>query len=288
MGHKDINLGKIQEGSYVFSGNYSFAEYLTQITKWPNQTYIRYTVLEWWSIYDIDADLVKKWYVQAGEFVSYVSDQEKISSLSQQFEFLGSLSLENLEWFLYPDTYHIDIDTPFIKQLIAQQLRNFEKKVRNKISWELINFTSKLQQNNISMSVPMDFYKIIILASVLEKEERANKNKPTVAGIFLKRLGIWMRLDADITLCYGLKEAYQSCTPKIIAQNIADSDNIYNTRQRKELPPQPISNPSFASIDAVVNFQSSDYVYYLHDNDGYIHYGKTIAEHNQNKQLYLK
>lgn len=73
---------------------------------------------------------------------------------------------------------------------------------------------------------------MISLASVIEKEERNNSYKPTIAGIFLNRLDIRMRLDADITLCYGLKKPYDACTPTIIVQNLKDNTNAYNTRQR--------------------------------------------------------
>jgi UPF0755 protein len=69
------------------------------------------------------------------------------------------------------------------------------------------------------------------LASVVEKEERNTKNKPTVAGIFINRLANGMRLDADITLCYGLHEAYETCIPSMIARKVSDKTNIYNTRQ---------------------------------------------------------
>jgi UPF0755 protein len=53
------------------------------------------------------------------------------------------------------------------------------------------------------------------------------------------------------------------------------------------MPPQAISNPAVDSIDAVLNFVDSDYVYYLHDSKGGIHYGSTLAEHNANKRKYL-
>ena len=97
-----------------------------------------------------------------------------------------------------------------------------------------------------------------------------------------------MRLDADITLCYGLQQPYEACTPAVIAQHINDTTNPYNTRQQKGLPPQPISNPSVESIVAALNPQASDYLFYLHDKSGNIHYAKTVDEHNQNKVNYLQ
>lgn len=292
MTHKALDLGKIQEGSYVFSGDYSFGTFLNQIAKWPTQNYIRYTVLEGWSMYDIDEDLHKKWYELNwsgwGQYVMYVSDPAKIADLMQQFEFLRQFNVNTLEGFLYPDTYFIDANKPFVQQLVVQQLRNFEKKIWTSMSTQLINFKNTLSLKGIRLGIDMTPYQILTLASVIEKEERSAVNKPTVAGIFLKRLSIGMRIDADITLCYGLKTGYETCTPALIAKSVDDSKNPYNTRQQKWLPPTPIASPTATSVDAVLNFTASDYLFYLHDMEGKIHYGRTVAEHNANKNQYLK
>lgn len=96
-----------------------------------------------------------------------------------------------------------------------------------------------------------------------------------------------MKLDADITLCYGLKTSYTLCTPAVIGRNVGDSHNAYNTRAVRGLPPTPICNPTQQSINAVLNPTNSEYLYYLHDMQGNIHYGRTLDEHNVNKAKYL-
>jgi UPF0755 protein len=154
---------------------------------------------------------------------------------------------------LYPDTYNTDANTSIIDQLVYLQLENFNNKV-----WKPnADFIANQGGNR---------YHDVILASIVEKEERNPDNKPTVAGIFLKRLQIGMTLDADITLCYGLKQPYANCTPSVIAQNISDKNNPYNTRAVHGLPPTPISNPTAESISAVLHPQTTDYLYYLHDS----------------------
>jgi UPF0755 protein len=179
-----------------------------------------------------------------------------------------------LEGFLYPDTYNVDGDNT-IDQLVYLQLEAFKNKVYLPHQAEIAG-----QGNNR--------YSTLILASVVEKEERNIANKGIVAGIFIKRLQNNMRLDADITLCYGLHQAYEICTPSVIAQHISDTTNPYNTRQQKGLPPQPIANPSVQSIVAALNPQASNYLFYLHGKDGVIHYGRTVDEHNANKVNYLQ
>jgi len=96
-----------------------------------------------------------------------------------------------------------------------------------------------------------------------------------------------MKIDADITLCYGLQTSYTNCTLAVIGKNVNDANNKYNTRAVRGLPPTTICNPTRESINAVVNPQTSDYLYYLHDMDGNIHYGRTLEEHNANKAKYL-
>jgi UPF0755 protein len=155
-------------------------------------------------------------------------------------------------------------------------LDNFNKRVWGIYSGQVKSFSK------------LNWYDVMILATVVEKEERSKANKSTVAGIFFNRIDNGMRLDADITLCYGLKEPYETCTPAFINRAIYDKSNLYNTRQHGGLPPQAIANPSVDSIDAVLNFKKTDYFYYLHDSSGKIHYGKTLTEHNENKNRYLK
>ena len=279
--HKDsVDLSKIQEGTYSFAGKYSKSEFLDVIAQWPKQSFKRYTVLEGWSIYDIDLDLSKKWLIQKWDYISFVTNSTILGRYKDRYDFLNekmyiAKQLNTLEWFLYPDTYHLDVEWNLVDQLVYLQLENFNKKVWATYSWQISNFTK------------FSFYDLLILSTVVEKEERSNVNKSTVAGIFFNRLDRGMRLDADITLCYGLKEPYETCTPSVIVKKISDKSNVYNTRQHAGLPPQPIANPSVESISAVLNFKKTDYFYYLHDSGGKIHYGKTLDDHNSNKNSYL-
>ncbi len=130
------------------------------------------------------------------------------------------------------------------------------------------------------------FYSTLILASIVEREERDSDEKPSVAGVLAKRIDIGMLLGADATLCYALKLGSRDCTPAQIVGGL-DSPSRYNTRKVAGLPPTPISNPSRDTWLAALNALKSEYLYYLHDSDGNIHYGRTLEEHNANKRKYL-
>lgn len=90
-------------------------------------------------------------------------------------------------------------------QLVKAQLDAFDKKVRSVYGGDTVSSFAQLQG--------LGWYNIVTLASIIQKEERNKSNQPTIAGIFLRRLSIGMRLDADITLCYYYKRAYELCTP---------------------------------------------------------------------------
>ena len=277
MFHRDIDLSKLEIWSYIFSGKYSKAEFLDTIVAWPRVKYQRITVLEWRSIYDIDANLTAKWLITTGQYLSLVTDPVIIKKYTDKYSFLSSTkkTLTSLEWFLYPDTYNVDVEKNPVDQLVYLQLEAFKSKV-----WNVV-------ENNIS-SAKLNWRDSMIMASIVEKEERNDKNKPVVAGILINRLKIGMRIDADITLCYWYKQPYETCTPNFIVRNLNDTKNPYNTRQQYWLPPQPIANPSLSTIQAVLNDENLGYIYYLHDMNWQIHYAKTTDEHTQNKNMYLK
>jgi len=124
----------------------------------------------------------------------------------------------------------LDKDADIVSALVRVQLDTFGSKVWDVLSSDITAFSTRLAGD--FPRVQLDWYDIIRLASVIQKEERIAANQPTIAGLFLRRLHIGMRLDADITLCYGLKQPYAVCTPSYIARYVSDKTNVYNTRQQ--------------------------------------------------------
>ena len=101
--HKD-QVPNIQEWTYIFSGKYTNEEFLSHIWEGPEKEYISYTVLEWRSIYDIDADLTAKWYINEWEYIAYVTDSAKISELSTRYDFFDSkfIRMIPLSRYIFP------------------------------------------------------------------------------------------------------------------------------------------------------------------------------------------
>lgn len=236
----------------------------------PITTELNITILEWWNIYDIDESLNKKWLINAGEYIEYVTNKQKIVELSKFFKFIENQT--TLEWFLYPDTYNVDSANFKINKFVINQLETFEKKVYDKI-------LKNINNNKIN--------DLINLASIVEKEERNVLEKPVVAWILKKRLNNNWKIWADITVCYPYRLTSEEC--KMVISKYINEENDYNTRTMTWLPKTPIWNPSFNTIDATLNDKDTIYWFYLHNTVTWeIHYARTNEEHEENKRMYMR
>jgi len=266
----------LQEGRYVLDWEYTKEERLSLIASGPQRDYIHVTLLEWWSKFDIDAKLSEAWLINPWEYIAKVEDQSYIETLKWEFPFLTMIpQWKSLEGFLYPDTYYLEDWKDIKDQLIRAQIKNFEKKI-----WSVYGWNFEVWGLQISS------YGILTLASIIENEEKNIANKPIIAWIFVNRLNKWMRLDADVTLCYGLWLVYSKCRENIV-KNLDDASNLYNTRQNYWLTPTPISSPTDETVAALLNYKKTSSIFYLHDAQGVIHYADTVEWHNENKRKYL-
>ena len=110
----------------------------------------------------------------------------------------------------------------------------------------------------------------------MEKEAGNDKEKGIIAGVFLHRLMLEMRLQADPTIIYGLLPNFNG---NITKKNLQDRSNIYNTYQISGLPPTPISIISKSSLEAVILGQPNEYLYFVAQGDGTHYFSRDYAEH---------
>lgn len=231
-----------------------------------NESDINLTFLEGWNIFDIDEFLTNESYINAWEFISFAENH----NLESDYVFLDGIS--SLEWYLYPDTYAFNPNNIFPEIIARKMLDAFNTSI---FQWYLVDADNET------------IAEIVTLASIVEKEERNPDERPTVAGILSKRLDEWWQIGADITVCYPFRLTSEEC--KFSVTKYLYEVNDYNTRQKFWLPAGPIWNPSESSITAVLSPTDTPYYYYLHDTlTGEIYYGETNADHERNKQLYLR
>lgn len=175
---------------------------------------------------------------------------------------------ENLEGFLFPDTYQFSSRVS-AEEVVRKMLDNFDKK--------LAPYRNEISGAGLTIS------EVITMASLLEKEVKSFEDKELASGVLWKRLknSIPLQVDATITYITGKK------TTKISKEEI-QIDSPYNTYKYLGLPVGPICNPGLESIKAALYPKDSEYWYYLSRPDGETIFSRTLEEHNIAKAKYLK
>ncbi len=283
---------QIKPGKYIFDltgaqpATQVFEKIIDLAIKGPPQTYTKFTILEWWSKFDIAQKLKQtSWTGIAQQFVELVDDPDYTKITLKNYKLFKEFNKpSSLEGFIYPETYFFrpqDLTNfSFPKLLIKTATKEFAKK-REKVR-------NQCQKDSTCNPYELTPYQALIFASIIEKEERNPDNKPLVADILLRRWQSWWKIEADRTLCYGLQIPSNNCQDYLRNKYLKDSNNAYNTRANKWLPPTPVGNPSEQSIKAVLRPQKNDYWFYLHDRQWIIHFAQTLEQHNVNKKTYLK
>ena len=120
-------------------------------------------------------------------------------------------------------------------------------------------------------------YQALILASIIEKETGFQPDRARVAGVFVRRLAEGMRLQSDPTVIYGLGDEFDGN----LTRRMLNKDGPYNTYRRDGLPPTPIALPGRAAIEAALNPDDGDDLYFVARGDGTSQFSRTLEEHNR-------
>lgn len=175
----------------------------------------------------------------------------------------------SVEGYLYPGSYNIP---PNMDEagLIREMVRKF-----NEV------YAARFADRAKKLGMPC--HKVLTLASMIEKEAVAPSERPIISAVFFNRLKKGMRLQSDPTAVYGVR----AFAGKVSKQDIM-RPSPYNTYLINGLPPGPIGNPSSAAIEAVLNPAQCDYLYFVAKKDGNHFFSRTLEEHNQAVNRYLK
>ena len=181
----------------------------------------------------------------------------------------GGARTKNLEGYLFPSTYLIPTDaTPnSVEQIMtAQFLKELPPHAAQKAHAD-------------GLSVPQ----VVALASLIEREAKADDERPLMAGVYYNRLRLGMPLEVDASIEYALPSHHS-----VITYGDLKTNSPYNTYLHQGLPPTPIANPGRASLLAAFNPRPSEYLYYVYKGNGHHAFAKTLAEQNANIAKYLK
>jgi UPF0755 protein len=177
----------------------------------------------------------------------------------------------HIEGLLFPDTYFYAPQASDLTVLRRAYRRQHEKLMA---AWEA-------RAPGLPYRTP---YEALIMASIVEKETGAASERPKIAGVFLNRLRLGMRLQTDPTVIYGLGDRYDGSLHKVDLQR----DTPYNTYTRAGLPPTPIAMPSEASILAALNPAKTDALYFVSRGDGTHVFSSTLEAHNRAVNRYQR
>jgi UPF0755 protein len=173
----------------------------------------------------------------------------------------------SLEGYLYPDSYTLPKPAE-ARALIQAMLDNLDRKLA--ATDTVPGFAAQ----------GLSLHQGLTLASIVEKEAGNQDDRKMIAQVYLNRLKKGQRLEADPTVDYAAALTGQPFNVGLASP--------YNTYQAGGLPPGPICNPSFKSMQAVAHPTPNDYYYFVADKQGKTHFARTFAEHQANVARYLQ
>lgn len=188
----------------------------------------------------------------------YTLDQQDIGELLKAW---GS-EQSHPEGLFFPDTYTFhsgDTDVSILQRAYVRMQQVLES------AWDA-------RADNLPYATP---YEALIMASIIEKETGVPEERGEIAGVFVNRLRLNMRLQTDPTVIYGMGERYQGRIKRTHLQEYTP----YNTYRITGLPPTPIANPGKAAIEAALNPAPTRALYFVAKGDGSHHFSVTLAEH---------
>ena len=162
---------------------------------------------------------------------------------------------------------------------------------RDKMLTEYNKFWNQ-QRTKKAEQLGLSKLEVISLASIVQKESIKVDERPTIAGVYINRLKKRMRLQADPTVIYSIKDYYKNFDT--IIRRVLYRDlrlkSRYNTYRINGLPPGPIAMPDISAIDAVLDYEKHTYIFFVADpyNRGYHLFARNLSEHNRNKRVYTR
>ena len=241
---------RFRPGIYSFTGQESLSKIVSALTTGPGL--VEVVIPEGLTLKDIDAKLHQLGITKKGDLINYHADT-------------------SLEGFLFPDTYKFTPGTE-VAVIVKTMRDNFDSKTKTLLS-------------NKS-----DWYKILTLASLLEKEVSMPQDQLLVADVLQRRLKIGMPLQVDATITYLKCDGeYFVCNDRQLTKADFKIDSPYNTYLNKGLPPTPIANPGVAAINAILHPKKNPYLFYLTDpKTKKTIFSKTFEDHDDKRAKYLR
>lgn len=272
-----VKLNKVtnfQAGKYYLKQNMNVKE-ITQMLQTgimhdPNQlsiTYIEGKNMRWL------AKKIEETTNNSQEAVMQVlSDENYINSLIDKYWFLTDEVKQeeiyySLEGYLFPDTYAIKNKDVTVEEIFEKMLDKMED--------VLEEYKSEIEKSKYSV------HQILTIASIIETESMNSEGRKDVSSVIYNRLNRGMAIQSDVTTYYAVKV---DMGERDLYQKELDRYNAYNTRgpnMEGKLPIGPVASVSKSSIEAALEPNNTDYIFFVADKNGKLYFTKTASEHNR-------
>ena len=249
----------IQAGEYRFSPSMPPRDILEALTSGMAVLYT-VTIPEGYRITDIAGLLEAKGLVDKPAFIEATRNRELLESLH--------IPSGSLEGYLYPETYKFS-KAGGARRIVQTLLNTFKERV--------------LQPERVQQAEAMQFtfHEIVTLASLIEKETGLAKERKLISSVFHNRLAKKMRLQTDPTVIYAMVDFDGNIRKKDLS-----IDSPYNTYKHFGLPPGPIASPGLESIQAALDPDESDFLYFVSRKDGSHQFSTNYKDHIRAVQKY--
>ncbi len=253
----------VKPGRYVFEKDLSYVE-LINILRSGRQSPVKITLHNIRTLNDLAGRAGGKIEADSSGIMTFLSDPVNYST--------DGFTRENVISVFIPDTYEFFWNTS-AKGFYSRMLKEYRK------FWN----DDRLARAKAENLTPVE---VAILASIIDDEVAKADEKPRIAGVYLNRL----RRGIPLQACPTIKFAMNDFTITRVLKKYLDVDSPYNTYKHNGFPPGPIGCPTVEGIDAVLNAEKHDYLFFAAKADfsGYHNFSRTLSEHNRYAALYQK
>ena len=248
----------IQSGAYRIPPHQSADEILRRLVEGRAEA-VWVTIPEGFTIAEIARRLAERHLADVAAFERYCR--------STGMELDGGVT-PSLEGYLFPSTYLVPVGAS-----PATQATIFTDQFRRELPPDAAR-----RAHALGLRIPQ----VIVVASLIEREAKADDERALMAGVYYNRLRAGMPLQVDATIEYVFPQHHAVITGRDL-----EVDSPYNTYRHSGLPPTPIANPGEASIAAAFAPRASPYLFYVYRGHGHHAFAKTLQEHNANVERYL-
>lgn len=259
----------LQANTYIFSPSMSFKEIMGAI----NEGSFDYISKESVEVKDgarlqqVAEAISEQLPYSADEILAKWSDKAYLNELIDRYWFLTDEILDEdimypLEGYLYADTYFVTTDN--------SDIEGFTEMCLDRMDEELSERRGAIEASGFTV------HELLTLTSIVTKEATA-EDQAGVAGVFMNRIDQGMSLGSDVTVCYIFQEDRVD-----LKVSQLESTSPYNTRKYAGLPPGPICQVVGDAIDATLNYEKHDYLFFIADENGIVRYSTDQAGHESN------